>query len=104
MSMTVEEIRDLMIEADPDAQHYYSLRTETDYTVWAEYERTPYSANNRADKGWKFQVDRFTRQEFDPIAKLLEKVMDEAYISYSHQVAYDPETGYVHHLFDCEGV
>lgn len=104
MSMSVEDIRDVIIKADPKAQHYYSQKTEKDYTVWAEYERTPYSANNRSDKGWKFQIDRFTRQEFDPISTALEQVMDENYISYSHQVAYDPETGYVHHLFDCEGV
>lgn len=102
--MTVLEIRDMIAEADPTANHYYSEDTSGDYTTWQEYSRLPMSADDRTNKGWNVQIDRYTRKEFDRIADELERVMDERMLSYTHQVEFEPETKFIRHIFDCEAL
>jgi len=101
--MTVKQIQEMVLRADPKAKHYYST-SEGDFTVWQEYMRLPYAGDNIADKGWKFQIDRYTRQEYDPIAEAIEQVLNEELVGYTYQVEYDEATGYIRHLFDCEGI
>ena len=103
--MTLDDIRALVVSVDPSAAHYDSARrTSENYTVWREYQRTGLSADNRrANKSWRFQVDRFTKFEVDAIANALETVLDaHPAIAYDYQVDYEPETGFIHHIFDCE--
>lgn len=103
--MTTDDIRALVIAIDPNAGHYDSAYRNTDaYTVWQELQRTGLMADNaRACKSWRFQIDRFTKQEADPIAAQLESALDAApAITYDYLVDYEPDTGYIHHIFDCE--
>lgn len=102
--MTVQQIRDVVLKADPNAKHYYYAKDGGSFTVWAEYRRLPFAADDLANKGWAFQVDRYTKVEYDPVAEAIERALDEAEIAYSYQVEYDQETGYIRHLFDCEGL
>lgn len=98
--MSEEQIRDMLLEADPDIDHYHS-DSKGDYTIWQEYEESNLHGDDEA-QGWKFQVERWTRQEFDPIAKKIRAVLKKYCIPNIHQVEYDSETGYIRHLFDCE--
>ena len=103
--MTLDDIRALVVSVDPSAAHYDSAHRKTDaYTVWREYQRTGLSADNkRPNKSWRFQIDRFTKTEGDAIANALETVLDaHPAIAYDYQVDYEPETGFIHHIFDCE--
>lgn len=102
--MTVRDIQQMIVKADPEAKHYYTSKDGSDFTVWQEYERLPFAANDMMDAGWKFQIDRYTKQEYDPIAEAIERVLNENLIAYSYQVEYDPGSGYIRHLFDCEGM
>lgn len=101
--MTREEIAALVLTADPNAQRYASTR-RGNYTKWAEYRRLEYMADDEHIEGWAFQVDRFTKDEDDPIADAIFEALDkDERVSVQHLVDYEQETGYIHHIFDCEG-
>lgn len=103
--MTLDQIKALVIAVDPNAGHYESAFQGDDaYTVWYEVQRTGLFADNkRPGKSWRFQVDRFTKSENDPIAAQLEAALDAAPgVLCEYVVDYEPDTGYIHHIFDCE--
>ena len=107
--MTVQQIADLILSADPEAKHYdatAAANAGVDFTVWMEYERTGLDAEDAwAEKGWRFEVDRYTKTEFDPVADLLEDVLSTAEgVTCGHRVLYDISNGYIRHVFDCEGI
>lgn len=102
--MTVEEIRDLVAAIDPEARHYVSNKEGDAFTVWQEYRQLDFSADDTYQEGWAFEIDYYTKKEFDPVAKALALAL-EAHpgVSYTHQVVYETDTGYIRHIFDCEG-
>lgn len=103
--MTIAEIRALILSADPDCARYESAHTDRDaYTVWREVRRLPVLSDDKHDEGWAFQVDRFTRTEDDPVAAAIyEALSADDRVAFSHDVDYERDTGYIHHIFDCEG-
>ena len=102
--MTLDEIRALVVSADVHVQHYESRATGEDYTTWRETGRLSYLADDQHLEGWHFQVDRFTRDEHDPVAAALFAALDaDDRVTVAHLVDYEPDTGYIHHIFDCEG-
>lgn len=104
--MTIEEIRALILSADPSAERYESSHTGSEsYTVWRELRRLPVTAENRHIEAWAFQVDRFTKNEGDATADLLFATLDGcARVAVSYDTDYEPDTGYIHHIYDCEGI
>ena len=102
--MEVRDIKELVATVDPEARHYTNTKDGTDYTVWMEYERTGLMADDARGTGWKFEIDRFTKTEYDPIAEALEKLLTETEgITFTYMVEYEQDTKYIRHLFDCEG-
>lgn len=104
--MTVQEIAYVILQADKDAKHYKHSMDGSNFTVWMEYERIGLMADDEyAEPGWKFEIDRYTVDEFDPIVNELERVLTEAPgVTWTHRVMYDIDTGYIRHVFDCEGI
>ena len=105
--MTLDDIRTLVIQVDPNAGHYESaFRSSDAYTVWYELQRTGMFANNRRSAAsWHFQIDRFTKSEYDAVAMQLEAALEaHPAIIYDYIVTYEPDTGYIHHIFDCQAV
>lgn len=102
--MTLDEFKALLLTADPKASHYYSVSQETNYTIWREHEERGLSADNkRLQPIWLVQVDRFTKTENDPIADAIKAALDSCVeISFRHLVDFEPDTKYIHHIFDCE--
>lgn len=101
--MTLTEIRDLLIQADPDIRHYFSTEENRDYTWWEETDRLPFTADNRHVEGWTFYVHRFTRTENDPVAAALFTLLDsDPRVTVSYTQDYEPDTEYSHHIFRCE--
>ena len=102
--MSTDEIRALVVSVDPSVGHYESdHRPGEPYTVWYEVQRAGLSADNRRFRSWRFQIDRFTKQENDPVAEALENALAAApAVAYDYLVDYEPDTGYIHHIFDCE--
>ena len=105
--MTLAEIQALVVSVDTNSGHYESAYAGSDaYTVWREFRRLPEHANDHfADEGWAFQIDRYTKTENDPIAAALFAALDaDDRVAFAYQVDYEPNTGYIHHIFDCEGL
>lgn len=104
--MTVQEIAEIIARADPEAKHYEHAMDGTDFTVWMEHERIGLMADDEyAEPGWRFEIDRYTKTEFDPVADRLEEVLDgEPGISWTHLVRYYSDTKYIRHVFECEGI
>ena len=105
--MTLDDIRLLVVSVDPEAAHYESPRQGQEaYTVWQETRRLDLSADDsHADEGWAFTVDRFSRKEIDPIRRALFAALDgDERVAVTELTAYEPDTGYIHSIFDCQGV
>lgn len=107
--MIVTEIRDLILTVDSQAKHYDAtaeIAARKDFTVWMEYERIPFFADDgAAEMGWRFEVNRFTRTEYDPVAEALEQLLynTDGVTCSSYRVEYSQQAGYIRHIFDCEG-
>lgn len=102
--MKLRQIQQLIAGVDPQARHYENTKDGSDYTVWMEYQRTGLSADDEGEEGWKFEVNRFTKQEYDPVAEALENALKaDPRIAFTYNVDYEQETGYIRHLFDCVG-
>lgn len=103
-AMTLQDVQALLVGVDPTIEHYESTRKNADaYAVWYEFQRTGLHAGNLLpEKGWRFQVDYFTRLEYDPLAAQYETALESCpAIAYEYLVDYEPDTGYIHHIFDC---
>lgn len=102
--MTVRQIQELVASVDPLARHYANTKDGTDYTVWMEYKRTGLAGDDAQGKGWKFEIDRYTKEEYDPMAEAIEDALtQDERVAFSYDVVYEQDTGYIRHLFDCEG-
>lgn len=104
--MELTTIRDVILRGDPEAQHYTtSNRDRNAFTVWGEYEYIGLDADDfKTEPGWRFEVDHYTRTEFSPTAaQLLRVLSSEPGIAVRYTVQYQESTGYIRHIFDCEG-
>lgn len=102
--MTLGEIRDLLVSADPAVRHYFSMEPERDYTYWEETEQLPCTADDHHREAWRFYVHRYTRDEFDAIARQLWQTLDtDPRVATRHRMDFEHDTGYIHHIYECEG-
>lgn len=101
--MTLDDLKNLLLTVTPNTYHYAAFEKPDQYIVWAEYGANPLSADSRyPEKAFKLQVDYFTKMEFDPNVAKIEAVLDTDEISYDCLVDYEDDTGYIHHIWDCE--
>lgn len=101
--MTLEDIRRVLVSADPEIRHYWQMGTGADYTWWQETQMLPLTGDDKHDEGWAFQVHRFTMDEYDPIKSIIREVLEEdPRIAFRYLVDTEEDTGYIHHIFDCE--
>lgn len=102
--MTITEFRDFIVSVDPTAQHYASdKRTEEAYTIWRELSTLPYLADGKHVGAQRYQVDRFTKTEYDDTAKaLFDAIESRDDITCYYAVDYERDTGYIHHIYDLE--
>lgn len=104
--MTLEDIKTLVTSVDPTAGHYESAyRGGQAYTVWKEGPTLGFTADGKHQGAIKFYIDRFTKEEFDLIAPaLFDALENDDRVAFTHLVDYEQDTGYIHHIFDCEGL
>lgn len=106
--MTIEQFVGIVLSIDKDAARYQKLRKPTDkaYTVWSDYgTRTLYANGIPVGKTKKIQVDYYTLKEDDPVALQYYRAFSEnEEITVNHLTDFEPETRYIHHIFDCEMV
>ena len=102
--MTVQDIKTMVLSVDPKAKHYFADKKGDAFTVWGEYQRAGQGAEDRHDYGWKFEIDRYTRDEEDTVPDMIEQILiDHPGVAYTYQVYYDHTARYIVHVFDCEG-
>ena len=104
--MTVSDIQNFVVAIDPNADHYESeYREGASYTVW--YEQGPAEENVGDGEymgGIKFTIARITRVENDAIAAALYAALDASdTIAFQYKLDFDPESGFILHIFNCEG-
>ena len=76
----------------------------SDITYWEEIQRLPFLGDDVHEEAWRFYVHRFTRDEFDPIAGRLFEILDtDPRTTVIHRTDYEPDSGYIHHIYECEG-
>lgn len=105
--MTVEEIKAIVVAVDANAGHYESAYQGAEaYTVWQELRPLPIEGDDgHKVEAWAFQVDRFTKDEADAIAPAMRAALEaEPRVAFAYEVDYERDTGYIHHIFDCEGI
>lgn len=97
-----DAFRDIILTADPLATKNKGNGKEN-YNVWRPYELTgAFSNNRRRARVWKIQVDRFTKTDNDPVALGILNALETAKIPHTYLMDYEKDTGYHHHIFDCE--
>lgn len=106
--MTLSAIQTLLASVDPEIKHYFSAANGRNYTYWEESQRLRTVADDRhnpEDVAWKFYVHRFTKIEYDPLADALFTALDQS-TGITVRWLVDPErvSGYIHHIFECEGM
>lgn len=98
----LENFKTLLLQVDPKATRYKSMR-QGNYTVWAEYGTNSMRGNDTTgERAYKVQVDRFTKTENDPVVAAITAMLDEQCYGYEYLVDYEQDTGYIHHIWDCE--
>jgi hypothetical protein len=104
--MTVAEIKALLVSVDPKVQRYDhdGAGVSDAYTVWYEITPLGHYGDGEEEGSLQFQVDRFTRDEDDAIAAQLKETLEaQDDIAVDYRVDYERDTGYIHHIFVCEG-
>lgn len=104
--MTLDEVRTFVIGIDPKAGHYHSAdEGKNAYTRWQEGALLPYMGDGKHLGALRFQIDRFTKAENDTIADAFEAALEAADdIAFDHLTDYERDSGYIHHIFDCEAM
>lgn len=102
--MELTDIRALVLSADPQAKRYESSTDGGPYTTWRELRRLAQTSDDEHAQGWAFAVDRFAREQDDPVRAAIEEALDGAEgVAYRYDIDYEPDTGYIHHIYTCEG-
>lgn len=101
--MTLDEFKTLLLSADPKATKWKGAGTGN-YTVWRPFEFPKLMADGLpASTVTRIQVDRFTKIDDDPVATEIETVLSvNDDIAFEHLADFEEDTGYIHHIFNCE--
>jgi len=103
--VTLSEIKTLLVSADANIRHYFSKASGSAYSYWEETQRLPTIVDDVHEEHWKFYVHRFTKTEDDATATAIFNKLDgDPRVSVKWiQGGYEHDTGYLHHIFECEG-
>ena len=101
--MTLDAFKDLLLTVDPKITRYEHTATGN-YSIWREYGTKPLGTDNeQGEVIHRVQVDRFTKQENDPIVAAMTAMLNsQDNVAFQYLVDYEVQTGYIHHIWDCE--
>ena len=103
--MMLDEFAALLITADPSATKWKGAGTGN-YTVWRPYETGGLIADGMiVESRIKIQLDRYTKSDVDPVVTAIAEVLaGDDDISFKYFTEFEQDTGYIHHIWDCEVV
>lgn len=95
--MALSDFKTTVLAGDATATHY---RTDSagNYTTWQETSRRWIAGHWY----WQIQVDRFTKIENDPVVAAMTAALEAADVACEYLVDYEQDTGYIHHIWDCQ--
>ena len=105
--MQLTNIRDILLTVTPDVSHYHAQNKPDKYIVWAEdgQKGSLYGDNQMTEQVIQGTIDYFTKQEYDPNVKKIQKALNDNEISYRlNSIQREEETGYIHYewIFECD--
>lgn len=98
--MTLQEVRDVFSSVLENVFHFEATNQSENYLVWAEEGQVD---GEYADDEIQIQViegtaDYFTKQEYDPLVKKIQKAMDKSNMSWKlNSIQFEKGTGYTHY-------
>jgi hypothetical protein len=102
--VTLTDIRNLLVSVDPYIKHYFTDSNADAFSYWEETRRLPMVSDDRHEQAWRFYVHRYTKAENDVVASQLFDALDQdPRIAFQYTVDFDADSGYIHHIYDCEG-
>lgn len=104
--MTLSDIATLLVTADADMKHYFSMHgSEEPYSYWEETSTLPHTCEDgHTNIGWRFYVHRYTKTEGDSVAAAIFDTLDnDPRTTVRWVIDFDGESGFIHHIFECEG-
>lgn len=98
----LEWFKELLLTVDPNIKKYSGPGTG-EYTTWQPggVEDALMADDHEEDVVQRVYIDRYTKQDNDPIAKRIYKLLDDHEIPFIHDMDYEDETKYIHHIFTC---
>lgn len=105
--MTLEEIKELLLEVTPNSYHYEAWEQKDTYIVWAEDSE---NGSIHADNQKKIlivdvTIDVFTKEEFPEITEQLKDKLNEKKIPFMLlSIQYEEDTEYTHYEYLIQGV
>lgn len=98
--MTLQGIRDLLLNIGPPVFHYFASGQTGNYIVWAEDGEgdSLHADGRKTEQVTQGTIDYFTKTENDPVVTQIQDKLTENEISWRlNSVQYEQDTGYIHY-------
>jgi hypothetical protein len=98
--MTLQGIKDLLLNIGPPVFHYFASGQTGNYIVWAEDSEgdSLHADGRKTEQVTQGTIDYFTKTENDPVVTQIQDKLTENEISWRlNSVQYEQDTGYIHY-------
>jgi hypothetical protein len=98
--MRFDSLVNALLTVGVPVSHYAAHKQPDKYIVWAEDGQgaSLFADNKMRDQVIQGTADYFTRVEYDPIAKEIQRALNDAGISWSmNSIQYEEDTRYIHY-------
>lgn len=105
--MTLEEIKNLLLDITPNAYHFEAWEQPDTYIVWAEDNEADsiHSDDKKQILMVDVTIDVFTKEEFPEIVKELKEKLNEKNVPFNLlSIQYEEDTKYTQYEFLIQGV
>ena len=99
--MTLQGIRDLLLNIGPPVFHYFASGQTGNYIVWAEDSEgdSLHADGRKTEQVTQGTIDYFTKTEYDPVVKQIEDKLDsQDELAWKlNSIQREQDTGYIHY-------
>lgn len=97
--MTLQDLRDLLLNVTPHVFHYAASGQTGNYIVWAEDGEgsSGHADGKKTTQVIQGTIDYFTKDEFDPVVEQIQDALNNAEIAWRlNAIQHERDTGYIH--------
>ncbi len=101
--MTLDELKTLLLTIDPSLTKWIWDGSSGSYTVWTPHHRSTLMSDDLPERVTiKVTIDRWTKDDNDPVPGQILRALEERYIPTDEMVSvYDEKDGYFRHIIEC---